>query len=56
VSDRVVRHVEAFNRAQVGGEWAEFGLRFAHDARMSFAGVLIPVSPGRTTMGSTAGR
>jgi steroid delta-isomerase len=40
---RANAHVDRFNAAQASGDWSAFAHVFAHDARMSFAGV--PVGP-----------
>jgi len=43
MSDRVRRHVAAFNAAVHSGEWSRFAVRFTQDARMTFVGV--PAGP-----------
>jgi len=43
VSDRVARHVAAFNESVRSGDWAAFADRFTPDAVMQFTG--IPVGP-----------
>lgn len=43
MTDRVVRHVAAFNDAVRSGNWPAFSRRFAPDATLAFQGV--PVGP-----------
>ena len=43
MSDRVRRHVAAFNTAVESGDWSDFATRFTEGARMTFVGV--PAGP-----------
>jgi steroid Delta-isomerase len=43
ISERVARHVAAFNDSVRTGEWGDFAGRFTPDATMRFVGV--PVGP-----------
>lgn len=52
MTDRVARHVAAFNDAVRSGSWSAFAERFAPDATLAFEGV--PVGPfhGRDAIAS----